>query len=107
MQTFLRTSIKPLVAFALLWLSTSTGLPDQRDSERIDRLESQVSTLERQFKDYGDAGVVLFFFGAFCALWAQNTRRSAWLWFFLGLFFNVVTVMVLLFKNSQDKSSGK
>ena len=42
-------------------------------------------------------------FGAFCALWAQNTGRNAWLWFFLGLFFSVITVIVLLAKNANDR----
>ena len=46
-------------------------------------------------------GAVVFLFGAFCALWAQNTNRNPWLWFFLGLFFNVITVLVLLAKNSN------
>lgn len=31
-----------------------------------------------------------------CVLWAQDTGRSAWLWFFLGLLFSVITVLVLL-----------
>jgi hypothetical protein len=48
-------------------------------------------------------GLVLFFFAVFCALWAQNTGRSAWLWFFLGLFFHIITALVLLTKNSNDK----
>ena len=49
-----------------------------------------------------DDGVALFLCGAFCALWAQNTRRHPWLWFFMGLFFNVITVIVLLVKNADD-----
>ena len=32
-------------------------------------------------------------------------RRNAWLWFFLGLFFNVVTLLVLLYKNSRERRS--
>jgi hypothetical protein len=48
-------------------------------------------------------GAVLFLFGAFCALWAQNTNRNAWLWFFLGLVFSFITVIVLLVKNSNDR----
>lgn len=50
-----------------------------------------------------DLGPPLFFlFGAFCALWAQNTGRNCWLWFFLGLFFSVVTIFFLLTKNAND-----
>ena len=65
-------------------------------------LESRVSRLERELNDRS-GGVVLFLFGAFCALWAQNTGRNAWLWFFLGGLFSVISVLVLLYKNAADK----
>ena len=67
-------------------------------------VESRLSKVEREVKDRS-AGAVLFLFGAFCALWAQNTGRSAWVWFFLGLLFSVLTVVVLLAKNSNDRKS--
>jgi hypothetical protein len=70
------------------------------DGQRIASLESRVSSLEGR---QADAGIALWLFGAFCALWAQNTGRNPWLWFFLGLFFSVITVLVLLKKNSLDK----
>jgi uncharacterized membrane protein SpoIIM required for sporulation len=63
--------------------------------------DSSVSKVERQVNDKS-GGAALFLFGAFCALWAQNTGRNAWLWFFMGLFFNVITVFVLLYKNAND-----
>lgn len=62
---------------------------------------SSVSKVERRVND-NSGGAALFLFGAFCALWAQNTDRNAWLWFFMGLFFNVITVFVLLYKNAND-----
>jgi len=69
-------------------------------------LESRVDRLEHHHdKDAG--GLALFLFGAFSALWAQNTGRNAWLWFFLGLFFSVITVLVLLYKNAQDRAAAK
>lgn len=71
-------------------------------SERIDQLESkQRQPITEIHRDAG--GVVVFLFGAFCALWAQNTNRNPWLWFFLGLLFNVITVLVLLAKNADDR----
>jgi hypothetical protein len=81
---------------------------------RTQRLESDIRRLEvenrrleenqRQILDNsGEVGIVLFLFGVFCALWAQNTGRNAWLWFFLGLFFHVIVVLVLLHKNSRDR----
>lgn len=81
--------------------------------ERVDQLESQLKQMEAEQRELTtrvrrDAGaVVLFLFGAFCALWAQNTNRSPWLWFFLGLFFHVITVLVLLAKNSDDRRQAR
>ena len=65
-------------------------------------VESRLEKLERKIDD-STGGAALFLFGAFCALWAQNTGRNAWLWFFLGLFFSVLTVIVLLAKNAGDR----
>ena len=39
------------------------------------------------------------------ALWAQNTKRDPWVWFFAGVFFSVVAVLVVLVKNSDDQKS--
>ena len=50
----------------------------------------------------GLSSTVPFLFGAFCALWAHNTGRSAWLWYFFGLFLTVIAVITLLIKNSAD-----
>ena len=69
--------------------------PDYRELERrVDRLEDQVD-------DLAGLGLVLFLYGAFAALWAQNTGRSAWLWFLLGLFFGPITIIGLLIKNLE------
>lgn len=50
-------------------------------------------------------GLILLY-GAFCALWAQNTGRNAWLWFFLGILFSVISLAVLLAKNGEDRRVG-
>ena len=63
---------------------------------------SKIRQLDSLIEDAHWGGPVLVLFGAFCALWAQNTGRSAWAWFFLGLFFSIITVLVLLSKNSRD-----
>lgn len=68
-------------------------------------LEPRVSKLESRMAQASAAGTVAFLFGAFCALWAQNSGRSAWLWFFLGFLFSVIAVLVLLSKNSSDLDS--
>jgi hypothetical protein len=51
---------------------------------------------------YATASLVQFLFGIFCAQWAQNTDRSAWLWFFMGWFFAPITGLFLLAKNSKS-----
>jgi hypothetical protein len=71
-------------------------------SARLDALARRVDELQARVSRGTTNGGVLFLFGVFCALWAQNTRRSAWGWFFLGLFFSVITVLVLLWKNAGD-----
>lgn len=68
---------------------------------RVSGVQSRLATLEEKVDDSA-AALVLILFGAFCALWAQNTGRNSWLWFFLGLFFSVIAVLVVLAKNSGD-----
>jgi hypothetical protein len=72
----------------------------QMTVERVGRLESKVNRLENTVREYGSAAFVA---AAMAALWAQNTRRNAWLWFFMGAFFAPITLLVLLYKNSNDK----
>ena len=67
-----------------------------------DQEAKMVNKLRKSISRSRGTGIILFLFGAFCALWAQNTGRNAWLWFFLGFFLNFVAVLFLLSKNSQD-----
>ena len=95
-----------LVAGLALFFLLGIGLvPARAQVERAEvaRLDSRVAALEHQIPTHATEGAAIFLCGAFCALWAQNTRRNAWLWFFLGLLFNGVTVLVLLYKNSRDR----
>lgn len=97
-----------LVAFVLLSQAQLARAQEGDLQKRLDQLGKRLDHLESKQRQpvteiHRDAGAtVVFLCGAFCALWAQNTRRNPWLWFFLGLFFNVITVLVLLAKNSDD-----
>ncbi len=89
-------------------LSLASFLIAQQTQPDVQLLESRVEHLESEIEDVrgtaaGAYAVVFFLFGAFCALWAQYTGRSAWGWFFLGLFFGPITVIVLLVKHRGDK----
>lgn len=95
--------------------ASSTGALQQE----VTRLRQQVKTLDERIDVLSSrskpktpvnsnvpvnpnvsTGGVAILFGAFCALWAQNTKRNALLWFFLGAIFNVIAVFVLLYKNA-------
>ncbi len=71
------------------------------DAWRISK--GELITFRGRFKSVQIMAWCCFCSGHSAALWAQNTNRNAWLWFFLGLFFSVVTVVVLLAKNSEDR----
>jgi hypothetical protein len=79
-------------------------LADEQTDRRIVELERRIENHPTPIQTNGSDGAVLFLFGAFCALWAQNTGRNPWLWFFLGLFCSCITVIVLLSKNSDDRA---
>jgi hypothetical protein len=102
--------MKRLHLIVFLTLVFLAPLVAQQQSQRVDQLETRVSSLEQKVLSLGDEALVLTLFGAFCALWAQNTGRNSLLWFFLGMFFSVIAVLVLLSKNSDDidrRGSGR
>ena len=70
-------------------------------------VEQRVQSLERQVDRLATTSLVLFLYGVFCALWAQRTGRSAWGWFFLGLFFGPITAIVLLAKNAENNNNAQ
>jgi hypothetical protein len=77
---------------------------DPRTAEqRIEALEHRVAQLESSVQYKSSVGFVVFLCGVFCALWAQNTGRSAWLWFFMGLLFSGFAVIGVLIKNANDR----
>lgn len=91
------------LAFTLL---LPLQLSAQSDTSRLDDLEQRLTRVEHRTRGDQAAGVAIFVCGAFCALWAQQTGRNAWLWFFLGFLFSVITLLVLLYKNANDRSGN-
>jgi hypothetical protein len=79
------------------------GYPQTTD-QKISSLQEDMNRLKSSTNATASgSGLVFILFGGFCALWAQNTNRSAWLWFFLGLFFTVFALIAVLIKNSDDR----
>ena len=88
----------------LLWLVVSPQrVLAQAESGRMASMETRIANLEHNANSYASEALVLFLFSAFCALWAQNTGRRAWAWFFLGLLLGPVAVLILLDKNWRDR----
>lgn len=84
----------------------TTAVAQERDEvsalhDRVDYLERQIDRFGSRVGDGWGYGMAILF-GAFCALWAQNTGRNPWLWFFMGAFFSCITVLILLRKNADD-----
>ena len=75
--------------------------------ERIGVLQQEVQQLRSKTSSAATGGMLAFLFGAFCALWAQNTNRSWLLWFLAGALLSVVAVIVLLIKNSNDRERAR
>ncbi len=71
---------------------------------QIQQVETRLSKVE---KKVSDAAIGLFVSGIFCALWAQYTRRSAWLWFFFGLILAPLALICLVWKNADDLREGR
>lgn len=94
--------MKKLTYFFLLTFFFCGEAVAQIEPTRVNQLEERVSTLEQKIKQFANTSYALILFGAFCALWAQNTGRNARLWFFLGAVFSVFAVLALLWKNSND-----
>ena len=77
-----------------------------KQKSEIDNLRSQMNqetyNLNQEIENYSPIFLVLFLYGGFCAVWAQNTGRNAWSWFFLGMILSVLTVITVLVKNNED-----
>ena len=110
----MRNLLTGAIAIAVCFIAVSrsvvaqddTSLQLQQLTHRITQLEEKENTpVQVVHRETGGAALMLF--GAFCALWVQNTNRNAWLWFFMGLLFNVITVIVLLVKNSNDRAERR
>jgi len=84
LSTFLTILLSLLAAQSLF---SQNLIPHEEN--RIRNLEHRTEAIDKRTRDIetnqtgAAAGAVSFLFGAFCALWAQNTNRNAWLWFFL------------------------
>ena len=83
MKTALMMAVGWMVlSFLLAAVASAQPANDQSDQqldERVEQLETQVNRLRNDVRDNVSTGGVAVLFGAFCALWVQNTGRNPWL----------------------------
>jgi outer membrane murein-binding lipoprotein Lpp len=123
-----RLGVRIALAGALLLTIAVGAAAFPSDAETIRELQARVATLEEEVEAARDeawaatrqaerarsaiaerssvAGGLAMLFGGFCALWAQNTGRNPWLWFFLGLFLSVVAMVLVLYRNRPSARSA-
>ncbi|HEY0017060.1 MAG TPA: hypothetical protein VGC13_12105 [Longimicrobium sp.] len=85
--------------------SAASGIRALADDVRKQRNDVRELQKDAAAQDDSSGVLLVVLIGAFCALWAQNTGRNPWLWFFLGVFFHWITLLVLLAKNAGDRTS--
>jgi sterol desaturase/sphingolipid hydroxylase (fatty acid hydroxylase superfamily) len=73
--------MKLLFLAFLFAVAFAVPLTAQLASQPPGQLETRVSLLESKVAQFPSQGLVLFLFGAVCALWAMNTGRNSWLCF--------------------------
>lgn len=76
-------------------------------AELAESYEDRLARLEHRGDHMDLVGGGSLLCAVVCALWAQNTARNSWLWFFMGLIFSLITVFVMLHKNAGDIKAQK
>jgi hypothetical protein len=82
-------------------LKTSVNTLEFRQQTANSETESTLDSITSEA--YAPVGALLFTIAVFCALWAQNTRRNPWLWFFMGFLFHGITMLAMLIKNARGR----
>ena len=79
----------------------------QTDAAQLAIMQLRSAEFQSRTWNVLNAAVLMFLFGAFCAIWAQNTDRNAWLWFGAGFLLTFVTVLYILWLNPKPKKRGR
>ena len=78
--------------------------PEQQSSAQLRLIETRAAAENKLVCHVATAFVVMFLFGAFCAIWARNCQRNTILWFLSGFVFHVFAVLaILLWYNPQNR----
>ena len=77
--------------------------PAQESAAQLHLMEQGAAAQERLIRNVVNAVLLMFLFGAFCTLWAQQTDRNALLWFLLGFAFTLFAVLYILWRNPRKR----
>ena len=75
----------------------------QEDATQLLLIERRAVAEERFTRNCINALLVMFLFGAFCALWAQHSRRNPWGWFLIGFLFHLFAILLILWLNPRAR----
>jgi len=75
----------------------------ETDRAELRRIEGCSAQSHAKIRNAINLVCLMFLFGAFSAIWAQNTGRNPLLWFIAGACFNFVTILVILRKNARSR----
>jgi len=76
---------------------------EQENAEQLLHIEHITTAANQRNRAVVIVLVLLFLFGAFCALWAQNTTRNPFRWFFIGFTLNLGAVLLILWLNPRKR----
>ncbi|MEI6560874.1 MAG: hypothetical protein WCO68_02195 [Verrucomicrobiota bacterium] len=76
---------------------------EQENAEQLVYIEHISTATSQRNRNVAMVLGVLFLFGAFCALWAQNTARNSFHWFWIGFLLNLGAVLLILWMNPRKR----
>ena len=76
---------------------------EQENAEQLVYIEHITASASQRNRNVAIVLVLLFLFGAFCALWAQNTTRNPFYWFWIGFTLNLGAVFLILWLNPRKR----
>ena len=85
-------------------LRVSKPVPQvQIDAEQLRLIERRSARSEALTRNILTLLALMFLFGAFCAIWAQNADKNPCLWFAAGFFGTLFAVGAILWLNPKTK----
>lgn len=79
----------------------------QEEKAQWTQIIHRATDVENRTRKMVNAVLLMFLFGAFCVIWAQNTGRNVYLWFLAGFVFTVFAILAILWLNPRQRNRKK